>query len=298
MADYCAYPVVLTLTLGSTVLDLMSDQQGFRVAELNIRLPEIRDDVNAAADRHGTIDLSRLYGARAVTISGFVVPSPTGSRQKMLHSLAPFLDPSARATLTYQVDDDTGPRTLTVRASDLSVPFTNPKTSEWSVGWKCPDPLAYDATVQTRYAFASTQGGRVYNWTPPRVYPPGGGSSGYGYNYGEFTAYPTVLIYGPASNVAFTWVTYPPGGTGTSYQLSLAPSYVISAGHYVALNSRTRTALIDGDPAQSVYGQLQWSSQGAWPSIPAGGYTSWNLTATNVSNATQAQISWQDPYLL
>jgi Phage tail protein len=297
MTAYCSTPAVLTLTLGSTVLDLMDQANGFRIGEVDLGYPDVREDINLRPDQHGVADFTQFFGARAVTISGAIVPSSTGSRQKALQALAPFLNPAARPVLTYQIDGDVGPRTLTLRPSDLSVPVTNPQVSDFQVGWKAADPFAYDANVQTAIVWVTVAGGgRQYNLVFPRVYPPGGVSQARTYNLGSFDVYPTLTFYGPMTGIQVTWTALSTP-TITGYFL-FQPSYTIPAGSFVVVDCKNRTAFLNGDPANSVYSRLGYLSSGFWPYIPAGGSTIWSLSANNTSAASQVQIRWQDAYLL
>jgi hypothetical protein len=298
MADYCSSPAVLTLAIaGGPTLDLMSDQQGFRVSELDLGYPEVREDADPAADRHGTVDFTRLFGARAVTVSGFLVPSPAGSRQKAWHLVAPFLDPGVRVTLTYQVDADTTPRTMTVRADQVAGPIDDPTMSDLHMGFKAADPLAYDATVQTAIAWVYTGGGggRQYNLTYPRTYPAGWSGYGYATNNGDLAVYPMLRFYGPMSTISFGEYF---ADSRPSIQWGFVNSFVISAGDRVDLDCRTRTAYVNGDRNRNVFGQLSWNSTGAWPYLPPGVQTSWSVSASNIAAGSELQIVWQDGYLL
>jgi hypothetical protein len=295
MTAYCSTPVTLKLALGSVVLDLMDQANGFRVAEIDLGYPDIREDSNARAVQHGMMDFTQFFGARAVTISGSVIPSAAGSRQKVLHALAPFLDPAARPVLTYQIDADTSPRTITLRASELSVPFNHPQVSDWSVGWKAPDPLAYDANIQLTIAGVSIfGGGRQYNLVFNRVYPAGTGGTGVSTNNGDFTVYPLLRVYGPITGANIQWT--PSGQNGQ--HLFFALNYTINAGHYVEVDCKRRTAFLDGDPSQSVYPQISFSLAGSWPVLPPGVRTFWTMQGSNTNNSSQLQVQWQDAYLI
>jgi hypothetical protein len=298
VADYCNSPDTLTLTVGSTTIDLMSDQQGFRVSALDLGYPAVREVVIDNSDRSGATDLTKLLGPRPVTITGALVPSPVGSRQQAWHKLAPFLDPSARVTMTYRVDGDTVVKTMTLRVAQATALFDNPTTSPAQLGFKAADPLAYDARVQTAVAFggASNVGGRAYNLVYNRVYPAGGGATSvFTYNNGDFPVYPLLRLYGPATNIVVNWG--PASATGGP--ITFVPSYSVAAGHYLAIDCKARTIQVDGDPSQNAYGQVQ--SMLTWPYIPAGAPNNtavWSFTATGTSNQSQLVIQWQDGYLL
>lgn len=299
---YCATPVQLTLTLpGGTTLDLMDDAQGFRVDEVDLGYPTVREDSFPWPARNGTNDQTRLVGERAVSISGSLVPSPAGSRQKARHALAPFLDPAARSTLTYQIEADCTPRTITLRAAQLTGPFNNPSVSAVHIGFKAADPLAYDATTRQATVYVTTAGsgpGRAYNLVFPRVYPPGGQVYAVLVNNGEFPAYPVLRFYGPITG-AQAVVGRTVNGVTSSSTVAFQPSYIISPGHYVEVDTGRRTALLDGDPLQSVYAYLLPDLAGGWPWIPpAPGQATLTLRGSGYSSATQLVATWADPFLL
>ena len=308
MADYCASPDTLTLAIaGGPSLDLLSDQQGLRVASLDLGYPAVREDENLRPDAQGTIDVTRLFGARAVTINGALVPSPAGSRQASWHALAPFLDPGQRLTLTYRVDGDVVTKTMTVRAAQATATFDNPTTSPVQLGFKAADPLAYDQNAQSAFAFASSGigAGRAYPLVFNRVYPAGGSTTVATRNYGDFPVYPLLRFYGPMTSIILNWHAWPVvGGASVNGIFSFQNAYAIAVGDYVEVDCRRRTVLLNGNSAQSQYSQLKTPVQ--WPFIPPGGapvlaqgtYTQWSAAATGTGTSSGVQINWADAYLV
>jgi hypothetical protein len=284
----------------------MSEQQGLRVASVDLGYPPPREDMTLNPDRSGSVDLTKLYDVRPVVITGSIVPSPAGSRSASWRLLAPFLNPAARPVLTYQIDGDQIVKTMTVRPSQMAAVADNPATSVFQVGFKAADPLAYDQVVKTAYCSGGVGigAGRAYPlvYAPAvpgpeqdRVYPTGGSSAVNTVNNGDQVVYPLLRVYGPGS--AFI-INFSPAG-GTTGMVRFVPAYLVNAGHYVQIDCKARTAYLDGDPTQNVYGQIQ--SISAWPYIPAGApnnFTTWTLGASGTSTATQLQISWSDAYLL
>jgi hypothetical protein len=301
MAPYCSSPVVLTLSMaGAATVDLMDSAQGFRVEELDLGYPTVREDSNPNPGRHGTLDLTRLFGERAVTITGALVPSAAGSRQKMWHLLAPYLDPSARPTLTYQVDTDVSPRTMTVRAAQVTGPYDHPSVSPVQLGFKAASPFVYDSNVRTASVAPLGGGGagRAYPLTFDRVYPAAAAQTVNLYNYGDFTAYPVLRFYGPITG---PYASFGVAGQPTAW-VRFQPGYVIPAGHYVQVDTAARTAFYDGDPTQSVFNQLAINPAEPWPYIPPGAPAKFTQMALqgggSTGTGTQLVATWADPYLL
>ncbi len=297
MVAYCSTPAVLTLTLGASTLDLMDQANGFRVNEVELAFPDVREDIDLKADQRGANDYTRLFGSRAVTITGSIVPSAAGSRQKSLHVLVPFIDPRARPVLTYQFDADAKPRQLTLRAAALSAPFNSPQVSAFQLGFKAADPVAYDPTVNTAIAYSYRgQGGRAYNLNFNRVYPPSQGGASLPTNNGDVTVYPVLHLYGPASNIVVGEnIFYTP--TRQNITLIFKTGFSLSAGDRLDIDCKARTATLN-DPSVNVYGQLGWNASGLWPYMPPGIQTGFTLGADNATTSTQLQVVWQDGYLL
>jgi hypothetical protein len=304
MTAYCPTPVVLTLSMaGATTLDLMDAAQGFRVEELDIGYPSVREDSNLNPGRNGTLDLTRLFGERAVTITGSLVPSAAGSRQAMWHRLAPFLDPGARPTLTYQVDGDVSPRTLTIRAYQVTGPYNNRSVSAVQLGFKSANPFAFGTPLRsaTVTPVGGTGAGRAYDLTFPRVYPTPTAQAATLANYGDFTAYPLLRFYGPVTGPYASFNIQGVTPAPPTAWVRFNSTYVIPAGSYVEVDTAARTAFLNGDHTQSVFNQLAINPAEPWPYLPPGAptVTVQMLLFTNggTSNATQLVAIWADPFL-
>jgi hypothetical protein len=299
---YCGAPVALTLTSAGSTLDLMDQANGFRVETVDLGYPAVREDVGDYPGRRGGWDNTRLFGARAVTVTGWIVPVPGASRQAAWHAIAPYLDPAARPVLTFQIDGDQIPHQLHVRAAQFSSVASNPQVSPFQLGFKALDPVAYSATVNTAICWpTNTAGGRTYNLSFPRVYPasPIGGATTT--TAGDQTVYPLLHLYGPASTIRIAetiWAAAAP--TGYSYAIPFKSGYSVAAGDRLDIDCAAHTVLTNGDPGSSQYNQIDFANwSGFWPRLaptdtnPA----EWTLSATATSGVTQLQIVWQDAYL-
>jgi hypothetical protein len=286
----------LTRTDGSAKLLLDDPDSGYVCVELDLGYPEVREDRDLRPDAHGTIDVTRLFGARVVTAR--LVAWGEGKTQDDIADLfAPFMDVTGRYQLHVTKDSANGAeRVLTMRPSAWASPMGVPITRELHLAWVCPDPVMHDGTSHTVIVYpGSTGGGRVYPLTFNRTYPAGGQTTARATNNGDTTAYPLLRIYGPATAIALVQTI---DGVGQLNRITFVPAYAIAAGHYVVIDTAARTVLLDGDPTQSVYGQLQWDGIGAWPFLPSKVATTFTLAATGISAATQLQVVWQDAYLL
>jgi hypothetical protein len=305
-AARCGTPATLVLTLGSRTLDLMDAGNGFAVAQVDLGFPNPRADTSTIPDRDGEWDDTAWSGPRAVTISGSITPSTKlGSRSKVLDALAPFLAAGARPTLTYQIDADVAPRRLTLRATALSAPATNPTVSAFTAGWSAPDPAAYDTTVDQVTLSPSTLGfGRVYatpqtatptatsGWTPPRVYPAvTGGVGAMAQNDGTLNTQPIIVIHGPCTNPAVFNDT-----SATVFAVgSNALALTLAASDTLTIDGTTRTVYLGSDPTNSRYNYVDFTRSSWWPLSP--GPNSLRLVCDAADPSVTAVVSWSDAYL-
>jgi len=75
-------------------------------------------------------------------------------------------------------------------------------------------------------------------------------------------------------------------------------TYVLAAGHHIDIDTAARTALLDGDPTQSVLFQMDWTKT-QWPVFPILPSTC-NFTCAGVdpTNSATFALTWNDGYLL
>ncbi|HEY2301378.1 MAG TPA: hypothetical protein VGH66_05775 [Acidimicrobiales bacterium] len=297
---------MLVLTLGSLTLDLMDVSNGFAIAQVDLGFPNPRADTSTIPDRDGEWDDTAWAGPRAVSISGSIVPSTKlGSRSKVLDALAPFLVAGARPTLTYQIDADVAPRTLTLRATALSAPATTPTVSAFQAGWTAPDPAAYStAANQVTLAPSTLQWGRVYatpqtatptatsGWAPPRVYPAiVGGIGVVAANHGTLNTQPVIAITGPCTNPAVFNDTL-----GAVFAVgSNALTFSLAATDTVTIDGRSRTVYLGSDPNNSRYNYVDFTRSSWWPLIP--GNNSLRLVCDSADPSAKAVVTWSDAYL-
>jgi hypothetical protein len=297
---------MLVLSRGSSVLDLMDPANGFAVAQVDLGFPNPRADTSTIPDRDGEWDDTAWSGPRAVSISGSIVPSSAlGSRSRVLDALAPFLVAGARPVLTYQIDADVAPRSLTLRATALSAPATNPTVSAFQAGWTAPDPAAYTTDVdQVTLSPSTLQFGRVYatpqtatptatsGWAPNRVYPAmTGGVGAAAVNDGTLNTQPVITISGPCTNPAIFNDTL-----GTVFAVgSNALALTLAATDTVTIDGRSRTVYLGADPTNSRYNYVDFTRSSWWPLTP--GTNSLRLVCDAATPSVTAVVSWFDAFL-
>jgi tail protein len=304
LAHYCATPAVLTLTLGAATLDLMDAANGFAVEQLDFGYPNVREDISPIPDRNGSWDDTAWFGQRVVSIKGTLLPTSAGSRSKTFDTLAPFLVPSARPTLTFAVDADTSPRFFTLRAAQLSAPASNPTLTAFSAQWVAADPAAYSIQMNVVTVGATGGGqGRIYvtpqtgtvtntsAWTPPRVYPVlSGGLNVSAVNQGDLRTPPLIQVFGPCTNPAIYDDT-----VGAVIKVGTATQpLTLAAGDVLTVDGRGRLVYL-GTPASSRYNYVDFTVSSWWLLAP--GPNALRYVADIATPASYASVAWNDAYL-
>jgi hypothetical protein len=297
---------VLRLELGATTLDLMADGNGFAIATVDLGYPAPREDVSAIPDRDGEWDDTALFGARVVSIGGSLFPGDNvGSRSSVLDTLAPYLAASARPRLVFAIDD-LPERFVTLRASQLSAPFTDPTVSAFQAQWKAPDPVCYSLTAHT-ITIVSSGGvfGRRYTdpqssgvvtstsgWKPPRIYPSMAGvQAAQAVNAGTLNTPPLFQIFGPCTNPGIYNDTL---GTAFVVGTDAAP-LTLGATDVLTVDARNRAVYVGPDPANGRYSYVDFSRSSWWPLIP--GPNALRYVHQTAQTASHATCTWNDAYL-
>ena len=305
MAHSCDTPVALVLTLGARTLDLMDAANGFAIESFDVGFPNPSEDISPIPDRDGEWDDTRFFGSRAVTIAGSIVPASFGSRSKVLDALAPFLAQTARPRLTYQVDADAPARYVTLRATALSAPVTNPTVSAFQVGWRASDPAAYGVAVNmvavapTTSTYGRTythpQGAAITNisgWQPPRVYPhPSGAINVVATNSGTLSTPPFIVIHGGCTNPAVYNDT-----AGAVFAVGTpARPLTLAAADTLTIDARNRLVYLGNDPTNTRYNYVDFARSSWWSLLPGDNHL--RFVPDTADGAANAVVSWNDAYL-
>jgi hypothetical protein len=286
------------LVLGALTMQLEDEAGGWFMTELDLGYPEVREVVNNRPDANGIYDRTQFFGSRPVSASVTAVKWVGAVIDDVAARFAPFMVPAARPVLHYVLDRPGLPeRVLTLRAANYGFVIDNPDSREIHLQWVAADPVVRDPAGHTATAFAgsSAGSGRRYNLAFNRVYPSGGGgpSTATLYSPGDITVSPLLRIFGPvtAPVVSFS------GGNGA---FAMLPTLTVSGGHFVEVDTATKTAWLDGDRAQNLLSYVDWATiyaQGGWPRIPPKTNVTMTMTGQSTSGSTQAQALWNDGYL-
>ena len=292
------------LVLGGQSLPLEDTVAGYFCTSLDLGSPTIRDVVTNRPDQDGAVDRTSLLGPRVVQ-ADITTVAGAGTRRidDVASAFGPYMAPSARPVLHYVLDrPGTAERVLTLRAANYSWPIAGPTERDISLQWVAADPVVRDPNTQvaTGYAGSTAGAGRVYNLNPPRVYPTGTSSASFAlvHSYGQLRVWPLIRVYGPITGPLVKVDQYGAGGTFVrEIPFGFVPAFRLDVGQWVDIDCQKRTVLLNSDPTQSQFAQVDWSTA-KWPWIdPDPAYAQVTVSGTNTGAVSQVQVSWQDGWL-
>ena len=298
---YCDMPATLRLeqvdATGNVTatLDLMDETRGYRVNSFDLAFPTVREVVAALPTRDGDYDTTRLFGPRVVTVAGWLTAVAGLPRQQAWQDLAQWCQPRLRPRLVYQFDAGMPVYAIGLRGSQLAAPFVERYTSDFTVSWVAPDPVAYGLVQHSQIVqpqSSGTLGGRAYPLAFPRTYPapsPGGSGMGTLVNGGDYPTWPTFRIFGPCTAPAVIWVT--PAGGAVVFTSGLS----VAAGDYLEVNTFDQTAYVNGLTTASRYNFLDFA-QTVWQPFYAGA-TTIRFAPGTWSSPCQLLVLWNDATL-
>lgn len=268
----------------------------------DLGFPEAREVSAESAGRSGMTDLTGQHNARTVAITGYVRNIDGHTRHFWLDRLRGMCAPSRRPWLYAQCEGWPQERRIALRANPLSC-VVGPKNT-WHVEVSLSFTAASGVFESTDPVVANPvypiQGSPGLALTPgpagsSALYLTPGGADGYliGHIEGDFddvgggsgNSPALSLDPGTGANVlsvdnvgnAQTMPTFIITGPCTSpriynrtarTELSFT-NLKIPAAHYVIADVARRTVLMDGDPAQNLYGRVNWATS-RWFSLEPG----------------------------
>jgi len=289
------------LTQEGESLELEDVEGGWACTLLDLGWPEVREVMNNRPDQDGADDMTKFFGARAVSAD----ITTTGHAERVDEIAAQFgrfMYPGVRSQLHYVLDRDDNPeRVLVVRPSGYQWPISGGRSRDISLSWIAADPIAHaaEATVCTAWAGPSTPGGRTYNWRPNRFYAGAGGAriTGYPISKGEVPPDPILRIYGPITAPQVMLESWLSGKYVQGGQVKFEAGFTIPAGEWVEVDCRFHTARWEGDARRSCASSIMWTLT-SWPVVmlpPASNML--NLLGSSTDALTQVQAIWRDGFL-
>lgn len=271
---------------------------GYFCSSLDLGYPAVREVTNPRPMQSGTDDTSLFYGARAITAAVTALAGAGAVIDEVVTMFGPFVSLAARPDLHYVLDRPGAPERIIagLRVANYSAPIEGAYERDLQLQWVAPDPFARGAAQHSATSWAGTGVlGRVYNLVPNRAYPVGAGlpSAGVISSDGDVPVKPYVRIFGPITNPRVTFDTNGPPSVHSELGLDMR----VDAGHFVGIDTVAHHAYLDDDVTQSVLPELAWPTL-TWPVLPPlPDATTFALTGTGTTSASQAVASWYDGYL-
>lgn len=275
--------------LGTLLLD---EAHGYVVTEVDLGFPVVRSNSVDRVNANGADDSTLFYGARAVAVTVQVFASDDGSvsRRHALDSLRAYASPVRRPVLVFDDEGDGSERQITLRGNQLSWPLSNGRLATVRLAWEAPDGIIEDAVESSQQATASLdqEPGRTYNRVYSLTYPAFSVSGAVDCsNAGNEPAAPLLQLYGPCVD---PYVENLSTGEGIYFS-----GLTLTAEQYAEVDVKAATVRLNGDAAQSIYGQLDFSKTVLWWLAPASNYVRYG--ASSFDAGAHAVITYRSAWL-
>lgn len=238
------------------VLELGCDP--YVVTSLQVGSPEVREVTRYRSLADGVLDDTRYVGARAITLAirykDRLLACSEGqpTMQNLIDQLAPYMTPRRRPTLTWQLPGSVELRAAIVRGVNWGWTVEGPKAQGIAPQWVVPsgEILAGGPDAlhcETITPSTDIEAGRTYDLVFDRTYPPSDAIGGRSViNPGNASTHWVLTIYGPVVNPSFTV-------NGVQLTTVKSGGVTLASGQTLVINTRNRTVLFNGQPAQSRY---------------------------------------------
>lgn len=298
----CVAIIAPTDTSGSSVileldgaeLALDSTTLGWVVEKVDPGVPVTRMVTQDRPMGNGTFDSTRHVGGRTVLIDVALVNEfEVDTRQAMHDALAPYLNPASEMTLFVRFVIGGGYRKMRVKPSPQSFPWERPGGIQSTLAFRSVGSPYWTGpeTIQSTAFPDEAKPGRTYNRSYNRVYPSAVGIGPASlFNLGTRPAEWVARIFGPVTAPKLIHA-------GTGEQVAFKTGFVVASGDYLTVDSTTRTALLNGDPGASRYGQIDFAATSdGWFEL-ALGTNLVRLSGSAYLPPAQAEISFSHTYL-
>ena len=279
---------ILTLSNGGMSQPL-TDDEGYKVRKFDWQPGGPRSVSALAPNSDGSIDTTSLSGAGAITIA-LRLPRSTTPFTERVTAVKAFTHARLRPTLTIDYQDGTPPLQATcsqgVVTSDIEAPTHRDAVAQFVV----PSGVLESAALHTSSVNASGDGtaGRTYDLVHDRTYPtttPSG--EVLVMNAGDRDVYPLLRLYGPWSGVTRI-------ENRLTDQALVFDGESVTAGDFLEIDTRERTILLNGDPANNRYHRLSFPDSAWWTLRP--GAQRIRFVPTTFTVPANARIIWRDAY--
>lgn len=278
---------------GSPVLELGTmdvDDDPFTISKLELGSLGVREDVEADETGDGTVDATAFTDGAGVTCTMRVSAGRGRTAHDWYEELREALRPAHRHYLHIGIPDWPERRRVLVRGQDIPRDLSNRTWTDLTVQWKAIDGYLED-TVEREARLrpvADTPEGVFAPVEAPVYAPPAdvGGQPPFDVG-GRAPAWWYCDIYGDVR--AAPKLTHADG-----WQVLGRSDLAIPPGHFVRILPRSPVGprvLFDGDPAQDLYGLVDWAVSSVRPLRP--GLNAMQVTAGSYAPGFEALVRWR-----
>lgn len=250
------------------------------VVSVQLGSPTVREVMRNRSLANGAFDDTRFFGSRAITVNlrlkntteGCAGPID-GSMQELIDRVTPYMAPNRRPWLRWQLPGGLQQRMAQVRGASWPVTVAGPRYPVLPLQWVSASGELYDGSTRDPTCTeirpsTDVEAGRHYN-APEDAFGPyyknASGTQGRQYpaqlplgarqinNPGTATANWMLYIYGVTTNPRFTI-----NGTTIEFDRNGGIN-LVNATDFVVVDSRERTVLLNGDPAESRYNRTNYA---------------------------------------
>lgn len=238
---------------------------GFIVTDFVIGAPNPRDVVYPRALAHGTVDDSRYVGSRAIS-ANVLLDANKRDPQDALDAIGAYLNPRRdRPRLNWSLPGSQRVRSAVVRGSGSAVSVSRANLHAIPLQFVAPLGVieSPDESIVTINPATDVEVGRTYDLTFDRTYPPGLGlGDRIVTNDGTADADWIATIFGPCTNPTLSI-------NGVDITFDRVGGLALTAGVSLVIDSRERTILLNGDPAESRYDKVNFTAW-SWDDVRLG----------------------------
>jgi hypothetical protein len=258
-----------------------------RLNSVDVGYPDIREVVIPVSGAHGMFDTTQWFGERAITA---VMTLPAGvAADAAFDTLAGLMNPGLRLYAYIQRPGWSTERRAVVRSSAFTCAPGVVRQAQCV--WKMPAAVFEDSVLSsaTLTPSGSAEGGFSFPLSFPLSFNfglvPGAGFVSVA---GNIPAVPIISIYGPCTDPLVRLVA-------TGQQVAFK-GLTVADGDFLQIDLGNRTVHMNGDPAQSRYSTLDFTSS-SWWTLPVGANQQVVFSAQAPSGACQAIISWRSRWV-
>lgn len=261
------------------------------VKSYDLGFPDVREVKADLAGQSGTTDLTSLHGGRVVTLAVSILDVPGATKHQTYDLLRAACHPAHRPQLFVQLAGWPQQRVLTLRGQPAScvVGPTHGNFLEATLAWVAPSGVMTSVGTNSTVIAPAVSAGTGISfpitfalaWTP-------GSATGIQTitNAGTEPTSPVWTFYGGATNVTVSNLT-----TGALMRIDVT----IPDGHYLTVDMGARTAFLDSDPSQSVYGDIDFTVSTWWTIQP--GANSVEVQADSSDATAEVFLTWRDVWV-